>query len=232
MASDNRYPFVTKAEVRRRLEHEAAFVLECLALMQSRHELRTSGAKIDGACGWMSSQRSKGEALAEKAAVGNLTAHETVDAARLLSSYAKQIAAVLREQALAADPSLAGAARVFGVLPPGAARANHQPKAGRIPGTPRAEGPSAQEPEVDEQSDAEQDPCADGEPEGGEQDDDIELRDLVLSHLSTAPALRSEEIAKVTGVTTAMLSPVLRELVTAGRLCSSGVGRGTRYTAR
>jgi len=220
MVSDNKYPFVTKAEVRRRLEHEAAFVLECLALMQSRHELRTSGAKIDGPSGWMSSERVKASALANKAATGNLTTQETVAAARLLSGYAKQITAVLRQRALAADPSLADAARVFGVLPRVTAN-KAQPK-------PATSSAAAAEPATEEQH--EQEPCADGKPEGGEHDDEFELRYLVLTHLASAPPSRSEEIAKAICVTTAMLSPVLRELVTAGRLRSTGTGRGTRYS--
>lgn len=221
MASDNKYPFVTKAEVRRRLEHEAAFVLECLALMQSRHELRTSGARIDGACGWMSSERVKATALAKKAATGNLTTQETVMAARLLSRYAKQIAAALRGQNLVADPSLVDAARVFGVLPRVTAN-----KALPKPAT----SPPQAEPATQGQS--EQEPYPDGEPEGGEHDDELELRDMVLSHLSSAPASRSEEIARAVGVTTALLGPVLRDLVKAGRLRSTGVGRGTRYTVK
>lgn len=218
MVNDNKYPFVTKAEVRRRLEHEAAFVLECLALMQSRHELRISGAKIDGACGWMSSERVKGAALAQKAAAGNLTTQETVMAARLLSRYAKQIAAALRGQNLVTDPSLVDAARVFGVLPRVTGN-KAQPK-------PATNPAAAAEPAAEEQYG--QEPCADDEPDN--YDDELELRDLVLSHLSTAAASRSEEIAKAIGVTTAMLSPVLRELVNAGRLRSAGVGRGTRYS--
>lgn len=219
MVTDNKYPFQSKAEIRRRLDNEAAFVVECLALMQARHELRTSGAKVDGPCGWMSSQTSKAVALSKKGAAGRLTAHETVEAAKLLQGYAKQIAAALRERALAADPSLADAARVFGVLPL-MAENKGQPKAATSP-------PAAAEPAADGRDEG--DACDDGGPEGGERDD---LRDMVLTHLSTTPGSRSEEIAKAIGVTTAMLSPVLRELVTAGRLRSTGTGRGTRYTAK
>lgn len=222
MISDNKYPFTTKAGVRRRLENEAAFVVECLTVMQARHELRATGAKTDGPCGWMSSQRSKGAALAKKADAGSLTAHETMEAAKLLQGYAKQIAAALRERAVAADPSLADAARVFGVLPRASAN-KVQPKPAKRP-------PAAPEPAAEGQD--EQERYAGGEPEGGEHDDALELRDLVLSHLSIAPGSRSEEVAKAIGVTTAMLSPMLRELVNAGRLRSTGIGRGTRYTAR
>jgi hypothetical protein len=224
MVSDTKYPFESKATVKRRLEHEAAFVLECLALIQARHELRLSGAATDGPSGWMSSQRTKGAALAMKAASGRLTAQETVEAARLLARYSRQIAAALRDRALAADPSLADAARVFGVLPRLAAT-KRQPKPATSPHA--AAEPAAAEPTAEGQD--EQDPCADAEPVGGQHDDELELRDIVLSHLSTAPASRSEEIAQAIGVTTAMLSPVLRELVKAGRLRSTGVGRGTRY---
>ncbi|MCC6651543.1 MAG: hypothetical protein IT348_10390 [Candidatus Eisenbacteria bacterium] len=225
MVSENKYPFMTKAEVRRRLETEAAFVLACLAMMQSRHELRASGAKTDGPRGWMSSQRSKGTALAKKAAAGELTAKDAGEAARLLSGYAKQIAAALRERALASDPSLADAARVFGVLP-GCLGAKRQPRPATSP--PAAAEPATAEPAAEGPDEHR----ADGEPEGGEHDDELELRGLVLSHLSTVPAARSEEIARATGVTTATLSPVLRELVNSGRLRSTGVGRGTRYTIR
>ncbi len=148
-------------------------------------------------------------------------------AARLLSRYAKQIAAELRGQNLVADPSLADAARVFGVLPRVPA-SKRQPKPATSP--PASTEPAAAEPAAELQS--EQEPCADGEPEGGEHDDELELRDMVLSHLSSAPASRSEEIARAVGVTTALLGPVLRDLVKAGRLRSTGVGRGTRYTVK
>lgn len=235
MVTGNRYPFPTKAEIRRRLEHEAAFVIECLALMQQRHELRASGAKVVGPCGWMSSQTSKGVALAKRAAAGELTTKETVEAAKLLQGYAKQIACVLRNRALAAEPALADAARVFGVLPRGAAT-KRQPKPATSPlaapqsaaAEPMAPEPAAADPSAHGRDEG--DACDDGGPEGGEHDDELELRELVLSHLSTAPASRSEEIAKATGVTTAMLSPILRELVKAGRVRSTGAGRGTRYS--
>lgn len=236
MSTDHKYPFVTKAEIKRRLADEPAFVLECLALMQSRHELRCSGAATSGPFGWMSSQRAKATALAKRATSGEISPKELAEAARLLSGYAKQIASVFRENALAADPSLADTARVFGVLPSSpSSLAGH--RTARSP--KRTEPAPVCEPRetthIDpkaaraaaEQSHAESD--EDGEPDGGGRDDELELRDLVLSHVASNPSVRSEEIAKALGVTTAMVSPVLRELVHAGRLRSLGAGRGTRY---
>ncbi|MBI3201585.1 MAG: hypothetical protein HYZ29_08585 [Myxococcales bacterium] len=224
MASDNRYPFVTKAEVKRRLENEVAFVIECLALMQARHEMRASGGPTGGPCGWMSSQRSRCTALAMTAAAGEITPKEMAEAARLLMGYSKQIAGVLRERALAADPSLAEAARVFGVLSR-AAGSKQQPGAAAsalAPSEPAAPKPAAAQPATEEQTDSADD--------DGERNDDLELSDVALAHLSSAPGSRSEEIAKAIGVTTAMISPVLRQLIAAGRLRSTGVGRGTRYS--
>jgi len=53
----------------------------------------------------------------------------------------------------------------------------------------------------------------------------------VLTYVRNNPGSSGEQIAREAGTDTATLRPVLRELIEAGSVTSSGKGRGTRYAA-
>jgi hypothetical protein len=246
MASDNKYPFETKASVRRRLEHEAAFVVECLALMQARHELRLSGVETDGPCGWTSSQASMCAALAKKSAAGSITPKELAEAARLLKGYRTQITSVLRERALEADPALGDAARIFGVLPVGLAARGHStnrrrredltggPDSGTSPETAEPAVPTGvlTGPAGETTAGAKAEPA---EPAGREELNEppavgsCEVCQGILDHVSNGRGGRAAEIAAALGVGTAEASKHLRDLLDQGRVRKVGFGRGTTY---
>ena len=116
MSTIKSYPFVTKSTIKAQIASSDAFVLQCLAVMYSRqtaHEQETKSTLNRNRAGFMSSHAVKGTTLAVKAAGEGLTSEETEDARALVSRYTKQLAAHFRAEAIAANPDLAEAARVF-----------------------------------------------------------------------------------------------------------------------
>jgi hypothetical protein len=55
--------------------------------------------------------------------------------------------------------------------------------------------------------------------------------DQVVSYLTSNPGLRTEELGAALQVPTDGLKPLIKKLVTGGRLRSEGQARGTRYFA-
>lgn len=235
MSNDKKYPFVTKATIAQRLDaRESGFVGVCMRVMQARHEARLAGRLARG--GWMASQAVVATKLAARFATGSATKSEVERAAALLRRYVKQLASHFREQALRENPSLGEAAARYGVGAPAA------------PAPPAAAAPALSESEPEprpagEGRSEEQAPQSEPEPalrghdagESGagalEQQED-ETAAAVLAALGAEPGLRSEEIAARTGITTAMLAPILRAMVDAGTLHKDGLGRGTSYRLR
>ena len=110
------YPFVTKSIIAARIESDDAFMLDCLSILYSRqtvHEQDTKSTLNKNRMGFMSSHAVNGSVLAVKATAEGLTEEETVKARSIVCRYTKQLASHFRQEAIASDPSLAEAARVF-----------------------------------------------------------------------------------------------------------------------
>ncbi len=110
------YPFITKSQIVARLATDNEFVVECLGVMLSRqtgYEQEQKTTVVRNRAGFMSSHAKKGTALGIKAQGEGLTEEEIGESRELVSRYTKQLAAHFRAQAIATDPSLAEAARVF-----------------------------------------------------------------------------------------------------------------------
>jgi len=111
------YPFRSKASIATQLATDDAFVLTCLQVMlerQTEHEVATKSTLNKNSRGFMSSHAVNGTALAQKAATEGLDAEEAERAKAIVCRYTKQLAEHFRSEALAADPSLAAVAAVFG----------------------------------------------------------------------------------------------------------------------
>jgi len=116
MSSIKSYPFTTKSQIRSRLSTDPTFVLQCLGVlynMQTETEQATRSTRVRNRSGFMSSHAVRGSALAVRAVDGALTIEETEQAASLVGHYTRQLAAHFRAKAIAANPDLAEAARVF-----------------------------------------------------------------------------------------------------------------------
>jgi hypothetical protein len=116
MSNIKSYPFMTKSTIKSRLAGDDQFVLQCLAVMlgrQTEQEQENKNTVVRNRQGFMSSHAAKGTTLAVKAAGEGLTEEETETARVLVSRYTKQLAAHFRAEAIAQDPGLAEAARVF-----------------------------------------------------------------------------------------------------------------------
>jgi hypothetical protein len=123
---------------------------------------------------------------------------------QLLHEFTSKVAAVVRQNAL----DSAGAA--LGAVANGASRAARRPAARRsAPAAKTARrAPSAKQP-FDAQA----------------------VADQVVSYLKSTPGLRTEELGAALRVPTDGLKPLIKKLVTTGRLRSEGQARGTRYFA-
>lgn len=112
------YPFLSKKSIAARIDADPTFALECLQIMYSRqtaYEQESKTTLNKNRRGFMSSHAVNGTTLAVKARTEGLDAEELAKAQAIVSHYTKQLAAHFREEALERDPSLAAAARVFGV---------------------------------------------------------------------------------------------------------------------
>jgi len=127
----NGYPFMTRRQILARIEADPAFAVECVTIVQERHERR--GVGTGESMGWMASHAAKATKLGAKLASGEATDKERVEAAQLVKSYAKQLARVFRDRELAARPDLAAQAAVFGV---GTGNTPTPPSAGASPTAP------------------------------------------------------------------------------------------------
>ena len=116
MSTIKSYPFVTKTQIRSRIETDDAFVVECLLVMLSRQtdsEQEAKNTVFRNSRGFMSSHALRGTTLGVKAQEDGLSAEETVSARSLVLHYTKQLAAHFRQEQIANDPGLAEAARMF-----------------------------------------------------------------------------------------------------------------------
>lgn len=110
------YPFMTKAQIKARIEADDAFMLECLSVLyarQTEYEQETKTTVNRNRRGFMSSHAVNASVLAVKARGEGLTAEETDKARSIICHYTKQLAAHFRQGAISENPELAEAARVF-----------------------------------------------------------------------------------------------------------------------
>jgi hypothetical protein len=124
-AGSKAYPFVSKAEVRRRLATgDLDFVLHCLRIMQKRTAEREAGrAPRAHRWGWASSDKATGaSALAERLLARVPARGDKKKAATLLARYTVQLGEGLRLEAMARKPELVETAKVYGVAPSGRRR--------------------------------------------------------------------------------------------------------------
>ena len=115
--SNNNYPFMTKKQIAARIEEDAAFVQECVLVMQARQtedEQEVKETRHKNRRGWMSSHAVNGGKLADKIAAGEALSEEEVGKAQgMVCRYTKQLAAHFRAAAIVANPDLADAASIF-----------------------------------------------------------------------------------------------------------------------
>lgn len=116
MSTIKSYPFVTKSALKARIAADDGFVVQCLLVMldrQTDYEQESKSTVVRNRAGFMSSHAVKGTTLGVKARGEGLTSEETEDARALVGRYVRQLASHFRQEAIASDPSLAEAARVF-----------------------------------------------------------------------------------------------------------------------
>lgn len=117
----NSYPFLTKTEIRNRIASgEAPFIVECLlaiANRQTEDEHDAKATRWKNRRGFMSSHAVNGTKLADKALSGEAFSEEDLGkAGSMVSHYTKQLAAHFRQKAVAEDPELEAAARLFSAV--------------------------------------------------------------------------------------------------------------------
>jgi hypothetical protein len=122
---------------------------------------------------------------------------------QLLREFTSKVAAVVRQNAL----DSAGAA--LGAVATGTSRA--------APPATRRTAPAAK--------------TARRAPSAKQPFDAEAVADQVVSYLKSTPGLRTEQLGAALQVPTDGLKPLIKKLVTAGRLRSEGQARGTRYFA-
>ncbi len=114
--SRNRYPFLSRADVKRRIESDEAYALECAVELERRTREREAGHGLGtSASGWMSSHRVVAARLVARLEAGKQTLQERRTLVRMVVRYARQLARMERERALRAHPELEAVACLFGV---------------------------------------------------------------------------------------------------------------------
>lgn len=209
------YPFLTKKQLRDRIAADRDFAIECVAIMQARHERRNAGT---GSCGWMSSQAMVASKLARRIAANEATEKEVAQATALVGRYAKQLAAHFREAKLREDPGLAEAATRFGVLNDVVRAAAAGAKAEPAEPTAQYDGEAESAPALNSDEPSAKESC--------------EICQGILDHIRDGRGGRAAEIASALGTETAEASKHLRDLLDQRRVRKAGFGRGTTYFAR
>lgn len=102
------YPFETKKQIQARLEHDAAYVSECLSVLDDRLKARSPG---DKAMGVMKSHESAAKALV--GCTESWTDEQIASARKIVLSYTTQLAKHFRAERIAANPDLAETAKLF-----------------------------------------------------------------------------------------------------------------------
>jgi len=117
--SANLYPFVTKAQLKARLESEPAFRREAMTILlalQTEGEQATEQTIVKNRQGFMSSHAVNGTRIAKKIRAGEeITAEDEILIDKIAPAYSRQLSVYYRAKALAEQPALRAIASVFGV---------------------------------------------------------------------------------------------------------------------
>lgn len=117
MTTANLYPFLTKAQLKTRLQEEPSFRKEAIVILfalQTSWEQNTSSTKDKNRQGFMSSHAVHGGRIARLIGAGETLSPE--DEARVDSiapRYTRQLAVYFRAQAIAENPALKAVAALF-----------------------------------------------------------------------------------------------------------------------
>lgn len=115
--STNLYPFVTRNQIKARLEADAAFrnqAMSILLALQTEAEQATESTRDRNRQGFMSSHAKHGTAVAKKINAGEpLTVEDMANVDRIAPRYSRQLASFFRAKALVEQPALAAVAARF-----------------------------------------------------------------------------------------------------------------------
>jgi hypothetical protein len=113
----NLYPFVTKAQIKTRLDSDPQYRCEAMAILhtlQTEHEQATKTTLNKNRQGFMSSHAVRGSEVAVKIKAGELlTVEDWHQVNKIAPRYSRQLATFSRAQAIANDPALAKVAAMF-----------------------------------------------------------------------------------------------------------------------
>lgn len=116
-ATANLYPFVTKAQIKERLEQDPQYRRQAMVILfalQTAYEQTTDSTLTKNRQGFMSSHSVWGGRIARKINAGEeLTAEETGKMDAIAPRYSRQLAVHFRAQAIAEQPALKAIAALF-----------------------------------------------------------------------------------------------------------------------
>lgn len=115
--SANLYPFLTKAQLRARLEAEPAFRCEAMAILhtlQTNWEQNAKATKDKNRQGFMSSHAVNGSKVAEKIKAGaELDSTDWEHINKIAPRYTRQLAVFFRARMISEQPALQAVAALF-----------------------------------------------------------------------------------------------------------------------
>lgn len=116
-SSANLYPFLTKAQIKERLESDPEFRRQAMVILftlQTQHEQDTSTTLNKNRQGFMSSHAVNGTRVAKKIQAGEeLSPEDTAHVEAIAPRYSRQLAVYFRAKAIAEQPALQAVARLF-----------------------------------------------------------------------------------------------------------------------
>lgn len=113
----NTYPFLSKSQIKARIQEDPSFAATCLVAISARqtedeHDSKTTVHK--NRRGFMSSHAVNGTKLADKIRFGEALSDEDTGRVQAMAcSYTKQLAAHFRQQMIRENPELEASARLF-----------------------------------------------------------------------------------------------------------------------
>jgi hypothetical protein len=113
----NLYPFLSKAQIKARLDSDPGFCREVMCVLlklQTEHEQATETTLNRNRQGFMSSHAVHGTRIAKKILSGEpLSGDEDAKVAEIAPRYSRQMACYFRARAIAEQPELAAVAALF-----------------------------------------------------------------------------------------------------------------------
>lgn len=113
----NLYPFLTKAQIKDRLESDSEFRKQAILILfklQTEHEQMTSSTLVRNRRGFMSSHAVHGTRIARLIEAGEpLSPEDEARVAEIAPRYSRQLATYFRAQAIAEQPELKAVAALF-----------------------------------------------------------------------------------------------------------------------